>query len=161
MINNRRDSPQATRPAGAPRTIRWDDSHLKSSYAVLCNGSSTGEDFILVFRVNQAPKRGQTGVQVQPTNCVILSPFAVKQMAALRSLPEEIGEATVSICDFVCLERPHPLRRRNYPVEFRKAGHAIRRGRKATGLAHTTRESRAAEGTENSFGAWLCVFLSL
>src|SRR2546422_928794 len=45
---------QVPRPAagGSPvgvQTIRWDDSNLKSSYANVCNVSSTREEVVLVF----------------------------------------------------------------------------------------------------------------
>jgi hypothetical protein len=78
--------PQATRPAGAPvgvQTIRWDDSNLKSSYANVCNVSSTREEVVLVFGINQAWERGQAEMQVQLTDRIILSPFAAKRLASL------------------------------------------------------------------------------
>ena len=73
--------PAASRPA--TQTIRWDDSNLKSSYANVCNVSSTREEVVLVFGINQAWERGQNEVQVQLTDRVILSPFAAKRLALL------------------------------------------------------------------------------
>src|SRR5216117_3358267 len=84
MTDNRSDAPPATpRAAGAPPTIRWDDSNLKSSYANVCNVSSTREEVVLVFGINQACERGQSEVQVQLTDRIILSPFAAKRLAGL------------------------------------------------------------------------------
>jgi hypothetical protein len=73
------------RPAAAPPapTIRWDDSNLKSSYANVCNVSSTREEVVLVFGINHAWERGQSEVQVSLTDRVILSPFAAKRLAGL------------------------------------------------------------------------------
>jgi hypothetical protein len=73
------------RPAGTPAapTIRWDDSNLKSSYANVCNVSSTREEVVLVFGINHAWERGQSEVQVSLTDRVILSPFAAKRLATL------------------------------------------------------------------------------
>lgn len=75
--------PAAAQPLGTPATIRWDDSNLKSSYANVCNVSSTREEVVLVFGINQAWERGQSEVQVQLTDRLILSPFAAKRLAAL------------------------------------------------------------------------------
>jgi hypothetical protein len=74
-----------SRPAGAAAgpTIRWDDTNLKSSYANVCNVSSTREEVVLVFGINHAWERGQSEVQVSLTDRVILSPFAAKRLATL------------------------------------------------------------------------------
>jgi hypothetical protein len=88
MANERSEAPQAARPAGAQAavpTIRWDDSTLKSSYANVCNVSSTREEVVMVFGINQAWERGQTEVRVQLTDRIILSPFAAKRLAGLLS----------------------------------------------------------------------------
>jgi hypothetical protein len=81
-------APAQPRPAGAqgvtvPTTIRWDDTNLKSSYANVCNVSSTREEVVLVFGINQAWERGQAELKVELTDRVILSPFAAKRLAAL------------------------------------------------------------------------------
>jgi len=77
--------PRAVGAAGAAAgpTIRWDDSNLKSSYANVCNVSSTREEVVLVFGINHAWERGQSEVQVSLTDRVILSPFAAKRLATL------------------------------------------------------------------------------
>jgi hypothetical protein len=83
MSNDRSETPQAGRAPGTPPAIRWDDSTLKSSYANVCNVSSTREEVVLVFGINQAWERGQTEVKVQLTDRIILSPFAAKRLANL------------------------------------------------------------------------------
>jgi hypothetical protein len=83
MATERRDEPTAPRPA--PPSVRWDDSTLKSSYANVCNVSSTREEVVLIFGINQAWERGQNEVSVQLTDRIILSPFAAKRLAALLS----------------------------------------------------------------------------
>jgi len=89
MANERSDAAQETReagstprPAGTPQSIpvRWDDSNLKSSYANVCNVSSTREEVVLVFGVNQAWERGQQEVRVELSHRIILSPFAAKRL---------------------------------------------------------------------------------
>jgi hypothetical protein len=75
------EEPTAQRPAA--QTVRWDDSTMKSSYANVCNVSSTREEVVLVFGINQAWERGQNEVRVQLTDRIILSPFAAKRLAVL------------------------------------------------------------------------------
>ena len=72
--------PSATR---SQQTIRWDDSNIKSSYANVCNVSSTREEVVLVFGTNQAWERGQPEVRVELSHRIILSPFAAKRLADL------------------------------------------------------------------------------
>ena len=83
MADERSDTPPAPRAPGAQPTIRWDDSNLKSSYANVCNVSSTREEVVLVFGINQAWERGKSEVQVQLSDRIILSPFAAKRLAGL------------------------------------------------------------------------------
>jgi hypothetical protein len=74
--------PRAAGTAAGP-TIRWDDSNLKSSYANVCNVSSTREEVVLVFGINSAWERGQSEVPVSLSDRIILSPFAAKRLATL------------------------------------------------------------------------------
>jgi len=83
MANDRKDTPPPPRPEAGTARVRWDDSNLKSSYANVCNVSSTREEVVLVFGINQAWERGQAEVQVQLTDRIILSPFAAKRLADL------------------------------------------------------------------------------
>ena len=63
--------------------IRWDDSNMKSAYANVCNVSSTREEVVLLFGVNQAWNRGQKEVTIQLTDRIIVSPFAAKRLSLL------------------------------------------------------------------------------
>jgi hypothetical protein len=85
MVNDRSEGPApGARPAAAQApTVRLDDSNLKSSYANFCNVSSTREEVVLIFGINQAWERTQREVQIQLTDRVILSPFAAKRLAEL------------------------------------------------------------------------------
>jgi hypothetical protein len=74
---------QAAKTAATGPTIKWDDSNLKSSYANVCNVSTTREEVVLIFGINNAWERGQKEVQVQLTDRLILSPFAAKRLATL------------------------------------------------------------------------------
>ncbi len=76
------DTNAATTQAGN-LTVKWDDSNMKSSYANVCNVSSTREEVVLLFGINQSWHRGSGEVTVQLTDRIILSPFAAKRMMRL------------------------------------------------------------------------------
>ena len=63
--------------------IKWDDSNMKSAYANVCNVSSTREEVVLLFGVNQAWNRGQKEVTIQLTDRIIISPYAAKRLQTL------------------------------------------------------------------------------
>ena len=63
--------------------IKWDDAAMKSSYANVCNVTSTREEVVMLFGVNQAWNRGQKEVTIQLTDRIIVSPFAAKRLVTL------------------------------------------------------------------------------
>jgi hypothetical protein len=63
--------------------IKWDDSGMKSAYANVCNVSSTREEVVMLFGVNQAWNRGQKEVTIQLTDRIIISPYAAKRLSML------------------------------------------------------------------------------
>ena len=87
-------------PDAAGVKIKWDDTHMKSAYANVCNVSSTREEVVLMFGVNQAWQRGQAEVVIQLTDRLILSPFAAKRLSLLlqgvmREYETRFGELPV------------------------------------------------------------------
>ena len=85
MSEAKTDGPMQSQPVNQPAAIRWDDAGIKSSYSNVCNVSSTREEVMLNFGLNQAWERPQQEVQVQLTNRIILSPYAAKRVALLLS----------------------------------------------------------------------------
>ena len=80
--------------------IRWDDSKMQSSYANVCNVSSTREEVVLLFGVNQAWQRDQSEVAIQLSNRLILSPYAAKRLTVLltnivREYESRFGALTI------------------------------------------------------------------
>jgi hypothetical protein len=65
------------------RTVRWDDANMKSSYANVCNVSSTREEVTLLFGTNQTWHTGQQELAILLSNRIILSPFAAKRLSLL------------------------------------------------------------------------------
>lgn len=70
--------------------IRWDTSALKSSYANVCNVTTTREEVVLSFGMNQAWERGQDEMEIQLTHRLVLSPYAAKRLSLM--LNRLIGE---------------------------------------------------------------------
>ena len=73
----------ATESAPAGPSIRWDDSHMQSAYANVCNVSSTREEVDLLFGINQAWHAGQQEIPIQLSSRIIISPHVAKRMATL------------------------------------------------------------------------------
>ena len=63
--------------------LKWDDSSMKSSYANVCNVTSTREEVVMLFGINQAWNRGQKEVTIQLTDRIIISPYAAKRLVML------------------------------------------------------------------------------
>ena len=78
-------TPEQTEIRGdtAGMKIKWDDSSMKSSYANVCNITSTREEVVLLFGMNQAWNRGQKEVTIQLTDRIVISPYAAKRMSVL------------------------------------------------------------------------------
>ena len=68
----------AVRAAG-PR-VRWNTANLKSSYANVVTATSTREEVVLNFGINQAWERSAGEIEIELTNRIILSPFAAQRM---------------------------------------------------------------------------------
>jgi hypothetical protein len=69
--------------AAGQMQVKWDDTHMKSSYANVCNVMSTREEVVMMFGVNQAWQAGTKEVTVQLTDRSILSPHAAKRLSLL------------------------------------------------------------------------------
>ena len=67
---------------GTPK-IRWDDSNMTSSYANVCNVTSTREEVVLFFGMNQNWHAGQDEVTIRLTDRVIMNPHAARRLMAL------------------------------------------------------------------------------
>src|SRR6478752_7147174 len=63
--------------------IKWDDSSMRSSYANVRNVTSTREEVVMLFVINQAWNRGQKEVTIQLTDRIIISPYAAKRLVGL------------------------------------------------------------------------------
>ena len=71
------------RPAPTPTRVRWDDSRMTTTYANVCNVSSTREEMTLLFGTNQTWQSGQEELTVALSDRIIVNPHAAKRMALL------------------------------------------------------------------------------
>jgi len=79
--------------------MRLDSSNVTSSYANTCYASSTKEEVVLNFGLNQSWERGQKDMQVQLTNRIILSPYAAKRLVLLLTAVMQQHEARFGALD--------------------------------------------------------------
>jgi hypothetical protein len=68
---------------GAFPSVKWDDAKLKTTYANVCNVSSTREEVTLLFGTNQTWNSGQKEVTVELNDRIIVSPYAAKRLLML------------------------------------------------------------------------------
>ena len=81
--NEADSSVAATDEERAGRTVRWDDSNMTSTYANVCNVSSTREEVTLLFGTNQTWHTGQQELAILLSNRIILNPYAAKRLSLL------------------------------------------------------------------------------
>ena len=65
--------------------VHWNTDKLKSSYANFCNATSTREEVVLNFGVNQNWERTPADMEIELEHRVVLSPFAAKRLNQLLS----------------------------------------------------------------------------
>lgn len=76
-------TPKTTAAAAAPK-VKWDDKDLTTSYANVCNVSSTREEVTLLFGTNETGLSREE-MRVRLTERIVLSPYAAKRLAQVIS----------------------------------------------------------------------------
>jgi hypothetical protein len=64
----------------APSQVKFDTTNLKSSYCNVCNGSSTREEVVINFGVNESWDMGQEKLLVMLQHRIVMSPYAAKRL---------------------------------------------------------------------------------
>jgi len=82
MAKSDKENEQAGSESGTP-TVKWDGSKMSSSYANVCNVTSTREEVSLLFGTNQTWVKGGKEVVVELSDRVILNPYAAKRLSLL------------------------------------------------------------------------------
>jgi len=71
--------------APAQPKVRFDTSELKSSYCNVCNATSTQEEVVLNFGLNETWDQGVSDVNVKLLHRIIVSPHAAQRLVDLMS----------------------------------------------------------------------------
>ena len=76
---------QAVRPQPeeAQATIRWNGANMRTTYANVCNVSSSREEVTVLFGTNQSWHAGQKELTVELSDRILLNPYAAKRLALL------------------------------------------------------------------------------
>lgn len=86
MAKEEKQATQQTAEPAPEKTqakVRWDGSKMNSTYANVCNVSSTREEVTLLFGTNQNWHAGQKELVIELSDRMILNPYAAKRMAIL------------------------------------------------------------------------------
>ena len=67
-------------------TIIWDDSHLQTTFANVCNVLGTREEIMILFGTNQAWQSGQKEVRVDLSHRVVLNPYVAKRLQTMLDM---------------------------------------------------------------------------
>ncbi|MGE0642377.1 MAG: DUF3467 domain-containing protein [Nitrospira sp.] len=91
-------------------TVKFDDTDISNTYANVCNVSSSREEVVLVFGMNNAWERDASEVRVKLNSRVILSPFAAKRLSLLlenviKQYESRFGTMDVGVVQ-AAVERP-------------------------------------------------------
>jgi hypothetical protein len=66
-----------------PAKVNWDHSRMKTTYANVCNVSSTREEVSLMFGTNQTMNIAEGEILIELTDRMILNPYAAKRLALI------------------------------------------------------------------------------
>jgi hypothetical protein len=81
MAESRKEEVAAQQDGGIK--INWDATQMKTSYANVCNVSSTREEVTLLFGTNQTWQTGQKELTISLTDRIILNAYAAKRLSLL------------------------------------------------------------------------------
>ena len=90
MADGTQTAPADANGAAAPATperprVRFDTTDLKSSYCNVCNGSSTREEVVVNFGVNENWELNQPELQVKLLHRIVLSPHAALRLQEMMT----------------------------------------------------------------------------
>ena len=92
-------TPEVAKLAPAGPVVKFDDTGIINAYANVCNVSSSREEVVLVFGMNNAWERDASEVHVKLNSRVILSPFAAKRLSLLLNSVVQQYEARFGVMD--------------------------------------------------------------
>lgn len=69
-----------TRATVPPSQVSFDTTNLKSSYCNVCNGTSSQEEVVVNFGINDSWDIGNERLKVQLEHRIVMSPHAAKRL---------------------------------------------------------------------------------
>ena len=97
--NDADGTPVNVKTAAKGPVVKFDDTGITNAYANVCNVSSSREEVVLVFGMNNAWERETSEVHVKLNSRVILSPFAAKRLALLLNSVVQQYETRYGVMD--------------------------------------------------------------
>ncbi len=83
MVQDKKNVQETKAPAGGTQ-IRWDHSKMETTYANVCNVTSTREEVSVLFGTNKTLNVGQPGeIIVELTDRIVMNPFTAKRFSAV------------------------------------------------------------------------------
>ncbi len=89
-------------PEPRPAVV-WQDDGMRSTYANVCNVTSTRDEVVVLFGTNRGWKGAGQPVTVQLSDRMILSPYAAKRLARLLNGVVDAYESRYGV---LAIERP-------------------------------------------------------
>jgi hypothetical protein len=81
MAQDKKAATEGKAPAGGTQ-IRWDHSKMETTYANVCNVTSTREEVSVLFGTNKTLNVGQPGeISVELTDRIVMNPFTAKRFS--------------------------------------------------------------------------------
>jgi hypothetical protein len=94
MATSKKDPAAETQADG--RSIVWDDSKMDTSYANICNISSTREEIAVLFGTNLTWQSKQKAVTVELHDRIVMNPFVAKRLLLMLEATIKNYEKTVA-----------------------------------------------------------------
>ena len=83
MAQAGKDKAKAASTNQSGTQIRWKTDNMKNTYSNVCNVTSTREEVVFLFGINEAWERGQKELEIELTDRIIMSPFGAKRLHQL------------------------------------------------------------------------------
>ena len=82
--------------------IKWDDSHIRNTYANICNITSSREEVNLMFGMRRNMDTEKNELTVELSDRIVLNPYAAKRVALLLKevidqYEEKLGEIELDV----------------------------------------------------------------
>jgi hypothetical protein len=94
-------APAQVDAVSVPIKPTWDDSHMHSAYANVCNVMGTREEISLLFGTNKAWQAGSSEVRVDLSQRIVLTPYTAKRLSQMleqgvREYEQRFGKIELS-----------------------------------------------------------------